>query len=80
KAMRRCLLEAFEETQGDREKMGRIIGRHPHNIPRLLEKFGLGHLKNIGLPPSVFRPPRKVVLISTPAPAFRHPKVGKAQS
>ncbi len=46
KAMRRCLLEAYEEAQGNREKMGRIIGRHPNNIPRLLEKFGLGHLKN----------------------------------
>src|SRR5207249_162829 len=46
RAMRRCLLEAFEEAQGNRKKMGRIIGRHPHNIPRLLEKFGLGHLKN----------------------------------
>jgi len=46
KAMRRCLLEAYEEAQGNREKMGRIIGRHPNTIPRLLEKFGLGHLKN----------------------------------
>src|SRR5439155_18500157 len=46
KARRRCLLEAYEEAQGNREKMGRIMGRHPNNIPRLLEKFGLGHLKN----------------------------------
>ena len=46
KAMRRCLREAFEEAHGNRDKMAQIIGRHPHNIPRLLEKFGLAHLRN----------------------------------
>src|SRR5438093_3729228 len=46
KAMRRCLLEAFEEAHGNRDRMAEIIGRHPHNIPRLMEKFGLAHLRS----------------------------------
>jgi hypothetical protein len=49
--MRRCVLKAFAEAKGDREKVAEIIGRHPTNLPKLLGRLGLEHLKGRGKSP-----------------------------
>jgi two-component system response regulator AtoC len=44
-AVRRYVLQAYEDAKGNRTKLAQIIGRHPKHLPRLLDKLGLSHLK-----------------------------------